>query len=335
MMTMGRPRSPNATTVMRIPAAGGDGALGLLARECVPPRKAARPVLLVHGATLGAALFDLPLAGYSLLDALARTGRSAYAVDIRGYGHSLDGGGDVMNSPPTHNPPFAALADAVTDVSTAVSFIRQREQVQEVDLVGFSWGTVVGARFAGEHAHHVGRLALYAPLYGESNELWLQRIGSPGDPSRLHPDVGAYRSITEADLVGRWDGDIGPFDPSTRREAGLPRVIFDAFAALDPQSHTRNPPSFRAPAGALEDLIGIFNGQPLYDPGKVVAPTLLVRGSDDTTSTASDMRRLADALGSSRKVERTIVPGSHFLCVERNRMELYRCLCDFLAEDDG
>jgi pimeloyl-ACP methyl ester carboxylesterase len=323
--------SKRATAVLRIPAHGGH-ALGMLAKTYASPNKATRPVLLVHGATLGAALFDLPLPGYSLLDALARTGRPVYAVDIRGYGHSLHG--DVMNSPPRANPPFAALADAVTDVAAAVSFIVGREQAEAVDLVGFSWGTVVTARYAGDHPQRVGRIALYAPLYGERNELWLQRIGAPGDPSRLHPDIGAYRSITEANLVGRWDSDIGTSDPGSRREAGLPQAVFDTFAALDPQSRTRSPPSFRAPAGALADLIGVFNGRPLYDPGKVVAPVLLVRGADDTTSTATDMARLLEGLGSSRKVERTIAPGSHFLCVERNRMQLYQCLCDFLAEDD-
>lgn len=332
MTNMARPGSDRATMVLRIPAPHGGHILGLLARDCISPNKAIRPVLIVHGATLGAALFDLPLPGYSLLDALARSGRSVYAVDIRGYGHSLQG--DVMNSPPTANPPFAALADAVTDVAAAVSFILGRERAKAVDLIGFSWGTVVTARYAGDDPQRVGRVALYAPLYGERNELWLQRIGAPGDPSRLHPEIGAYRSITEADLVGRWDSDIGPFDPGSRREAALPHAMFDTFAALDPQSRTRKPPSFRAPAGALADLISVFNGRPLYDPRKIVAPVLLVRGANDTTSTATDMRRLADALGSSRKVERTIAPGSHFLCVERNRIELYQCLCDFLAEGD-
>lgn len=332
MTTTAGPGSERATTILRVPAADGSQTLGLLARERGSVNNARCPILLVHGATLGAALFDLPLPGYSLLDALARTGRSVYAIDIRGYGHSLQGG--AMDSPPMHNPPFASLTDAVIDVASVVSFILGRSGANSVDLVGFSWGTVVSARYAGDHPQRVRRLALYAPLYGERNELWLQRIGAPDDPLRLHPEIGAYRLVLAADLTGRWDSDIGPFDPGSRREAGLPQAVFDAFADLDPQSRMRKPPAFRAPAGALADLISVFNGKPLYDPRRISAPVLLVRGADDTTSTATDMRRLADALGPLRKVEKTIAPGSHFLCIENNRKELYECICDFLAEGD-
>src|SRR5260370_42387548 len=42
------------------------------------------PRLLLHGATFGARLFDLPRLGYSLMAALASEGRAVYAVDIRG-----------------------------------------------------------------------------------------------------------------------------------------------------------------------------------------------------------------------------------------------------------
>ena len=42
------------------------------------------PMLLVHGATFGARLFDLPRVGYSLMAALGSDGRVVYALDIRG-----------------------------------------------------------------------------------------------------------------------------------------------------------------------------------------------------------------------------------------------------------
>jgi pimeloyl-ACP methyl ester carboxylesterase len=65
------------------------------------------PMLLLHGATFSARLFDLPRAGYSLMAALAAQGRAVYALDIRGFGTSL--GGAAMEEPPSRNPPFAGV----------------------------------------------------------------------------------------------------------------------------------------------------------------------------------------------------------------------------------
>ena len=288
-----------------------------------------RPVLLVHGATFGAALFDLAVPGYSLMSEFARAGRPVYALDIRGYGHSLSG--HVMDAAPQGNPPFARLTEAVQDVGAAIADILAREKADAADLVGFSWGTIVAARYASEFPQHVARLALYAPLYGERNEAWLNRIGDPKDRTRIDPAIGAYRLITQADLVQRWDNDIGGADPQTRRDEGLPEALFAAFAALDPKSRARTPHAFRSPTGALADLVRVFNGQPLYDPARITMPVLLVRGADDTTSTDTDCSRLLADLGSKTKNYRVIAPGSHFLCLEKNRAELHQCLNDFLA----
>jgi alpha-beta hydrolase superfamily lysophospholipase len=60
---------------------------------------------------------------------------------------------------------------------------------------------------------------------------------------------------------------------------------------------------------------------------------LLIRGADDTTSTHTDSERLLSALASLRKEYRVITPGSHFLCVEKSRTELYEGLNRFLEAD--
>jgi pimeloyl-ACP methyl ester carboxylesterase len=120
--------------LLRIEAADGETALGLW--EMPPIGKAIHPpVLLVHGATFGAALFDLPLAGYSLMQELARGGRFVYAIDVRGYGAS--NGNGVMNSPPAAHPPFSRARLAIEDIGVAVSEIQRRQSVQAIDLVGF------------------------------------------------------------------------------------------------------------------------------------------------------------------------------------------------------
>jgi pimeloyl-ACP methyl ester carboxylesterase len=328
MRTKREPVSDSATRVHFIDALDPGIALGILERRGPASGRSLPPVLLVHGATFGVTLFDLPVPGYSLMAELAEAGRTVYALDIRGYGHSFNDG--VMDAAPEAHPPFARLNDAVKDIEAAIAFILAREQVQAADLVGFSWGTVVAACYAAQVPRQVGRLALYAPLYAEVNEMWRTRIGDPNDRARIDPRIGAYRLVTLADVVQRWNIDIGSADPAARREQGLPEVIFDALAALDPEATLHVPAAFRSPTGALADLVSIFNGRPLYDPARITMPTLLVRGANDTTSTDSDAKRLLANIASPEKSYRVIAPGSHFLCVEKNRAQLYECLRRFL-----
>lgn len=325
--------SGGASRILRVSPKGGEGgALGVLSRNSGTSGKALPPVLLVHGATFGSGLFDLPLPGYSLMEELAREGRAVYALDMRGYGHSL--GSREMEAPASANPPFARLEDAVEDVGSVVEYILRLEGASTLHLVGFSWGTVVSARYVERHPQTVSRLVLYAPLYAETNAMWLNRIGDPEDRNRLDPHIGAYRLIRRDDIRQRWDADIGSPHPELLREHDLPDIVFDTLASLDPLASSHVPPAFRSPTGALADLIGIFNGRPLYDPSRIIMPVLLIRGGDDTTSTDTDARNLLGRIGSREKEYQIISPGSHFLCVEKNRTKLYQSINEFLRRTD-
>lgn len=323
------------TRLLRIPSRGhgptslGLTSLGLLEKTAPIADRRLPPVLLLHGSTFGAALFCLPRAGYSLMAELAGAGRAVYALDIGGYGTSP--GGAVMDRPAHENPPFAGAEAAVADIADAVEFILTRQATEALDLVGFSWGTITAARYAGEHPGKVARLALYAPLYGERNPAWLDRIADPQDRTHLAPAFGAYRLVTLADVVRRWNADLPDGDPALYREDGVAELVFETLAALDPMSAFRVPRSFRCPNGALGDLVQVFNGQPAYDPTKLTMPVLLLRGADDTTSTDSDAQHLLSRIASHDKDYRIMAPGSHFLCIEKNRSILYRELNGFLG----
>ena len=264
------------------------------------------------------------------MGALAGAGRAVYALDVRGYGTSVGG---VMDEPPGAHPPFAGVDAVVEDIAAAVSLICRRSAVPAVDLVGFSWGAIAAARYAGGRPQTVRRLALYAPLFAERNASWLDRIADAHDRSRLGPAFGAYRLVTAASVIERWNNDLPGGDPGLFREDGVAELVFDTLAALDPRSGLQAPRAFRCPNGALADLVQVFNGRPLYDPGKLTMPVLLIRGEHDTTSTAIDAQRLLAAIASPVKHYRVIAPGSHFLCIERNRARLYHELNDFLAPD--
>jgi pimeloyl-ACP methyl ester carboxylesterase len=240
-----------------------------------------------------------------------------------------------MNAEPDAHVPFARAENAVRDIGAAVDSILTRERVETVDLIGFSWGTVTSALYATRAPERIARLALYAPLYAEVNPSWLDRIADPEARTRLNPRIGAYRLVTRKELTSRWDADLPTPNTNLYREGGIPELVFEVLAALDPRSRSAEPPAFRCPAGPLADLMSVFNGRPLYDPHKLTMPTLLVRGSDDTTSTDTDARRLLAAVTSPQKSYCVITPGSHFLIIEKNRSELYQRLSEFLSPMDN
>lgn len=296
--------------------------------EIAEPVVALPPILLVHGATFGAAIFDLDRTGYSLMAYLASNGRQVYALDIRGYGSSMDT--DVMNAPAALHPPFAPAKEALDDIGLAVSFICEQTHVDRIDLVGFSWGTITSSLFATSFPNAVRKLALYAPLFGEHNDLWRRRIGDAKDPARLASRYGAYRRISLGDIVARWNDDLPEANVQAFREEGVAELLFNSQAALDPGAAGSEPKSFRCPNGALADLIQIFNGHPLYDPARLTMPVLLVRGEYDTTSTRTDAKSLYSQLDHPQARYCEIPGGSHFLCVERNRHSLYEEIRGFL-----
>ncbi len=218
MMQKAANACPPATRLHRITARGAtDIKIGVLEKRGEPVEPRLPPVLLVHGATLGASLFDLPRPGYSLMAWLANKGRAVYALDVRGFGNSL--GGRTMDAEPDAGAPFSRAGDAVQDIGTALDFILAREHMDVADLIGFSWGTITSALYATKVPARIARLALYAPLYAEVNQLWLDRIADPESPTRLNRRIGAYRPITKKELTTRWDADLPTPNTDLYREA--------------------------------------------------------------------------------------------------------------------
>src|SRR5450432_4131421 len=121
-----------------------------------------------------------------------------------------------------------------------------------------SSGSVIAARFAGDNPEKIVRLALYAPLYAEINATWLDRIADPHDRIRLASTFGAYRMVTCADVIRRWNSDLPSDDPTLYREDGIPELVFESLSALDPQAASQAPRAFRCPNGPLADMVRSF-----------------------------------------------------------------------------
>lgn len=120
-------------------------------------------MLFVHGATYPAeTAYDIDLPGGSWMDVAASRGFDTYMVDVRGYGRSERPAS--MYEPAADNPPFAMTPDAIADVSAAVDFNLKRRGIAKLNLVGWSWGTLIMAGYTAQNNAKVNKLVLYATL---------------------------------------------------------------------------------------------------------------------------------------------------------------------------
>lgn len=270
-----------------IPSSHVEG-LKLFLRQVAPKEPTGgRPVLFVHGAILASYFFDIALKGYSWLEHLARKGRPAFALDIRGYGASDKP--PAMDDAAGKSPPIVQAGEALQDIDDAVECIKGVTGYEQVDLLGASWGSLTcGIYASGPEGKKVHKLVLATPIFATRNQGWLDRLADPANPKQLDPDLGAYRWVIEDDIRLSWDKQIPIADKTKWRTEQCFRSIIDEALKWDLESSSRSPAAFRSPNGTWVDLFEAFNGRPLYEPEKIEVPSLLIRGADDPTATDPD-----------------------------------------------
>ena len=285
--------------------------LHLRARGDDPARA---PVLMVHGATYASTLFDLAVPDRNWMAALEAAGFAAYALDVRGYGRSA--------MPRVPDAPFARAPEAGRDIGDAMAWIGARHG-RTPALVGGSWGSITTAAWvaAGGTA---AALVLYAPIFAARNTGWLELLGEGG---RLR-DWGPTRPVTLEATRARWDDEI-PAGARWREEA----VLTDLWTrSLADQGRPAEAAAFEAPNGTFLDLWEAMSGRPLYDPGAVRCPALLIRGGADRTSTRADASALLDRLGAPERAYVEIANGAHFVSAERRAPRVFASCSAFLKE---
>lgn len=309
-------------SVIRIPSGIADLAVALhhLAPTAAGPGSHRPPVLFVHGATFPTALaagyrFD----GVSWMDELAADGFDVWGLDFLGYGRS-DRYPD-MAAPASDHPPLGRADVASRQIAAAVAHILAASHAREVSIVAHSWGTLAAGHYAVDHPAQLDRLVLFGP------------VAARQDPEPTDAEL-AWTLVTEADQHRRFSGYV----PAGEPPAMAPRHFASwgpAYLASDPSAATRTPPSVRVPAGPVADIGDAWSGRLPYDPAKITAPTLIVRGAWDSVTRDADAAWLFDALRAARlrrdvKIDRA----THVMHLERTRRQLYREVSSFLAAGD-
>ena len=288
-------------------------------------------VLFVHGATYASpAMFDLSVEGYSFMEYLAKHGYDTFCLDIRGYGGSTRP--TEMSVAPQENEPIVRTDVAVKDIAAAVNHIIKKRGVNKINLFGASWGTVTCGAYTSMNNDKVNKLILYAPVYSVKHPA-AKVFEDKENPGKPNLKMGAYRTVTVEAATKRWDRQIKPEDKTAWKEKKVLDAINKAVIASDPSSHTRTPPSLRAPNGVLVDIYYIFSEQPVYDASPISVPTLIIRGGDDPTATDEDARGLFNKLSNAPYKRYVVVgDGSHFVAFEKNHDQVFREVKLFLDE---
>ncbi len=280
-------------------------------------------VLFVHGATFpGESTFDLPLNGLSWMDYIAQHGYDAYLVDVRGYGRSTRP--KEIDAPADQNEPIVRSEVAVKDVSAAVDFILKRRGVQNINLMAWSWGTTLTGWYTAQHNDKVLKLVLYAPQ-------WLRNTAALTDTGGK---LGAYRTVSRDSTKSRWLTGV----PENKKADLIPAGWFDAWAdanfATDPVGASRTPPVLRVPNGVVADNRDFLSaGKPIYDPGEIRVPTFLAHAEWDADLPNYMLYAYFEKLLNvpyKRYVQ--IGEGTHSVLMEKNRMQLFQAVQQFLDE---
>ncbi len=282
-----------------------------------------KTVVFVHGATYPAhTAFDLQLAGQSWMDFIAARGFDVYLLDLRGYGKSTRP--KEMDQPAEANDPIVDTATARRDVGAVVDHVLQRRGIQKVNLLGWSWGTSIMASYAAENPQKVERLVLYAPQWLRTTPSLVQVQGK----------LGAYRTVKREAAKERWLTGV----PEDKKAELIPAGWFEAWAdatfASDPVGAAQNPPVLRAPNGVVKDGNEYWSaGKPLYDPAKITVPTMLVLGEWDRDTPPYMAQTLFPLLtGAPAKKLVMLGEGTHTIIMEKNRMQLFNAVQQFLEE---
>jgi pimeloyl-ACP methyl ester carboxylesterase len=283
-----------------------------------------RILLFVHGATYPAeTAFDLQLDGLSWMDYIAQQGYDVYLMDVRGYGRSTRP--PEMGQPAKDSGPIVHTDVAVKDFGTVVDHILARRGVAKINLMAWSWGTVIAGAYAAQHNDKIQRLVLYAPLWLRQS-LSLVRVEGP---------LGAYRTVDMDTARQRWLTGVA----AEKQKDLIPGGWFDAWwkanLEADPVGAKQDPPVVRAPNGVVEDGLRYWGADTrYYDAAKIQVPVLLVHAEWDADTPAYMAQALfARLIGAPTKRYVVVGEGTHTVIMERNRMQLFREVQLFLDED--
>lgn len=264
--------------------------------------------------------FDIT--GMSWMEPYAKAGYDTWALDFRGFGRSTRPA--AMNKPAPKNKPVIFDKDALKDVATAVDYLKKTRGVDKVDIVGWSYGAVVAAEYAGAEPDNVDKLVLTGFMNGFELPIMSEPYATKDDPMTLNPKLPAYQAVPWSMAMGHWHHQQGNKQWALKDAMN---TVGEAYTASDPAAQKNENQAVRRPMGPLVDLYYIWTNRPIDKLSDVKAPTLVVRGTADFMSEKDVLKKFT---GTKVKKEVVVQDATHWMLYEKNRDKLIDSTKDFL-----
>ena len=280
-----------------------------------------RVVLFVHGNSVPSVPdFDLPYQDYSWMAYLADAGFDTFAMDQSGYGHSPR---PMMTNPCNMSEedqriliPFAldetcapeyshTLTNSHSDwdeIDTVVDYIRELRNVDQVSLIGWSWGGIRTGGYVARHPEKVDKLILYAPGY--------ERNGPSAEPAIL-PGEGVPMTLQTRDALmnARWRDRV---QCENQIDDGIQSVVWQEIMAYESYGSAWHPD------GVMRVRRGDYWGWNNEYAARVSAATLILIGDRDFL--LPNVHELyPDLTGTERKVMAIMECATHFAVWEKTQ----------------
>lgn len=256
------------------------------------------PLLMVHGLTYSSHEFDVNCGDYSLVRFFAGKGYKVWLLDIAGYG----------SSDPVEDG-FRPSSDyAAEDIAAAVKLILEKSGQKSMSVLGWSWGTVTGGRFAAKYPELVKKLVLYAPIVAGLANV---EVTAPFNHNTWAHAAGDFQVKEDRSI----DYDI------------VEPAVADTFL-----SNCWRYDGDSSPNGGRRDLL-VSPDVRLIPTAQIAAPTLIIAGAKDDYVSPELCREAFETLTNKGSRLEIIDGAAHAMMMEKPYYRAFReKVLDFLKD---
>lgn len=267
-----------------------DPGVRIFVRE-VTARKHSRkpPILLLHGGGPGGiASFDLPVAGGSFAEDLAKQGLHVFIMNVRGWEQSTRPDYDT-----TKRWVIAASSvEASHDIDAIVDFIIERTNRKKVCLFGWATGGSWMGYYACINPEKISSLIMLNSLYNVKAPWAFTKIfRNPSDTTQFnYAATPVLRKATAASLIQAWNNYI----PSADKTQWYDTAVVNAYAKTAVSFNEDS--ILEVPGGYRAESFYTAQGRGMWHAKDIRVPVLAIRGAYDTWSRPEDLKALDEKL---------------------------------------